>query len=112
MKDGDFVGISVYLTSIRFQPQVQQLNQKIADMLAEMQALFVLGRQKGVFFKRPMGRSGKKTAMDDTGEYQSHGFCYINFHEDLTPNHGWSLIQKGVSSTGWWCPSESLSWCK
>jgi hypothetical protein len=42
-------GISVYLTSILFQPQVQQLNQKIADMLAEMQAPFFLGRQKGVF---------------------------------------------------------------
>ena len=74
MKDGDFVGISVYLTSIRFQPQVQQLNQKIADMLAEMQALFVLGRQKGVFFKRPMGRSGKKQPWMTPESTKAMGF--------------------------------------
>jgi hypothetical protein len=37
----------------------------------------------------------EKTAMDDTGEYQSHGFCYINFHENLTPNRSLVTDPKG-----------------
>ena len=63
------------------------------------------GRNAGAFFfgspKRRLLLSDlflqiwEKTAMDDTGEYQSHGFCYINFHENLTPNRSLVTDPKG-----------------